>query len=427
MRAACSECGIQTSLSPMQYSCSCGGLLQVIHAASEPDTDKLKRIFHERRSERNTLYASGVWRYKELIAPDLPDHMIVCKNEGNTGMYQSESLTEYAGVRGLSLKAQSENPSGSFKDNGMTAAVSHGRWLGYDRFACSSTGNTSSSLAMYAALAGVKSIVLVPDRDVSAGKVLQTLAYGADLCTFRGTYDDGIRFLQENAEELGLYVCNSINPLRIEGQKSIIYEIAQELDWKLPDWIVLPGGALSNAAALGRGLQDLFSLGFIERLPQVAVVQAEGASPFHRMVASMRCSGNNGLPPCIEFHSEQQPQTRASALNIGNPPSWRKALRTLTLTQGTTVSVSDQEIMEAKAYIDRSGIGCEPASAAALAGLRKLVRQGDVHPEQTAVCILTGNMLKDTDAISEYHLRNDPSSALRNTMRQVDLIYEAFQ
>jgi threonine synthase len=309
----------------------------------------------------------------------------------------------------------------------MTAAVSHGRWLGYGRFACTSTGNTSSSLAMYAALAGVKSIVLVPDRDVSAGKVLQTLAYGAELCTFKGMYDDGIRFLQANAEELGLYVCNSINPLRIEGQKSIIYEIAQELDWKLPDWIVLPGGALSNAAALGRGLQDLFSLGFIERMPQVAIVQAEGASPFHHMIASMRGGHNNGQPQSAQLTSEPRPQTRASALNIGNPPSWRKALWTLTLTQGTTVSVSDPEIMEAKAYIDRSGIGCEPASAAALAGLRKLVRQDDVHPEQTAVCILTGNMLKDTDAISEYHLQNDPSSTLRNTIRQVDLIYEAFQ
>ena len=311
------------------------------------------------------------------------------------------------------MKAQSENPSGSFKDNGMTAAVSHGRYLGYDRFACTSTGNTSSSLAMYASLAGSSSLVLVPDRDISPNKVLQTIAYGAEVCSFTGTYDDGIQFLEEKAEQVGLYLCNSINPLRIEGQKSIIYEIAQDLDWKLPDWIILPGGALSNAAALGRGLQDLFSLGFITKLPQVAVVQAEGASPFHRMVAGSQ----RILTP------EQKPYTRATALNIGNPPSWRKAVHTLELTQGTTISVSDDEIMEAKARIDRSGIGCEPASAAGVAGLRKLVRQGIIHPDQTAVCILTGSMLKDTEAIDAYHLRSNDThnDSLSNPIRQVSL------
>ena len=414
MEAGCSLCGTKVSLKPMHYACGiCGGLLQIDHDYRHIDTDKLKRIFHERRAERNHLYASGVWRYKELIAPELPEAFIVTKYEGNTGLYESPAVTSYSGIRWLRMKAQSENPSGSFKDNGMTAAVSHGRYLGYDRFACTSTGNTSSSLAMYASLAGSSSLVLVPDRDISPNKVLQTVAYGAEVCSFTGTYDDGIQFLEEKAEQVGLYLCNSINPLRIEGQKSIIYEIAQDLDWKLPDWIILPGGALSNAAALGRGLQDLFSLGFITKLPQVAVVQAEGASPFHRMVAGSQ----RILTP------EQKPYTRATALNIGNPPSWRKAVHTLELTQGTTISVSDDEIMEAKARIHRSGIGCEPASAAGVAGLRKLVRQGIIHPDQTAVCILTGSMLKDTEAIDAYHLRSNDThnDSLSNPIRQVSL------
>lgn len=376
----------------MRYTCNCGGLLQLVQDFSGIDAELLKRQFHERRAERHTLMASGVWRYKELIAPELPDPFIVTRNEGNTGLYETELVRSFTGVRRLWLKAQSENPSGSFKDNGMTAAVSHGRSLGYQKFACTSTGNTSSSLAMYAATAGLASVVLVPDRDVALNKVLQTLAYGAQVRTFTGTYDDGIRWLDKYAEAEGLYVCNSINPFRIEGQKSIVYELAQDMNWMLPDWIVLPGGALSNASALGKGLHDLYTLGFIDKLPRIAVIQAEGASPFHRMVES----GADTLTP------ETNPSTIASALNIGNPPSWRKALGVLQLTNGVTAAVSDNEIMLAKQQLDRSGIGAEPASAAAVAGLRKLVNEGIIHPDETAACIITGHLLKDSDALRMY-------------------------
>ncbi|SFS75016.1 threonine synthase [Paenibacillus sp. BC26] len=416
MQAACMECGTQVGLErqPMQYHCGvCGGLLRIVHDFSQVDAARLKRVFDERRGIRNCIAASGVWRYKELIAPELPDDAVVTRNEGNTGLYEPAPVKEFAGVRRLYLKAQSENPSGSFKDNGMAVAVSHGKWLGYSTFACTSTGNTSSSLAMYAAIAGMQAMVLVPSSEVSPNKVLQTLAYGATVNTFGGTYDDGIRWLSSNAEQQGMYVCNSMNPLRIEGQKSIIFELAHDLEWQLPDWIVLPGGALSNAAALGQGLHDLYALGFINRLPKVAVIQAEGASPFHRMVAA----SHRTLTP------EPKPSTRASALNIGNPPSWLKALRMLEMTEGVTAAVSDAEIMEAKACIDRSGIGCEPASAAAVAGLRKLVRKGVITPEETAACILTGSMLKDTDAIREFHMDGMLSAPplLRNTIRSVTL------
>ncbi|QHW29964.1 threonine synthase [Paenibacillus rhizovicinus] len=419
MKARCVECGAAASLAakPMRYACHCGGLLEVVHDFGDADAERLKDLFHRRLGERHTIGASGVWRYKELIAPELPDAFIVTRNEGNTGIYGPECVREFAGIRQLWLKAQSENPSGSFKDNGMTAAVSHGASLGYASFACTSTGNTSSSLSMYAATAGVPSLVLVPDEGISLNKVLQTLAYGAQVAAFPGTYDDGIRWLNENGEKNGCYVCNSVNPMRIEGQKSIVFELAQDLNWELPDWIVLPGGALSNASALGKGLRELFALGFIARLPRVAVVQAEGAGPFHRMVDA---SLSTLIP-------EPAPRTVASALNIGNPPSWRKALETLKLTAGVTTAVSDAEIMAAKACVDRSGIGCEPASAAAVAGLRKLVQGGVIHRDETAACILTGSLLKDTNAINSYHLGADYSEApWRNGIRRVKL-NEEFQ
>ncbi|MBW7475188.1 threonine synthase [Paenibacillus oenotherae] len=422
MNAVCIQCQSLFAIESMRYLCDCGGLLEITHNYDGLDAEYLKPLFASRLSERNSIYASGVWRYKELIAPEIPDHAIVSKNEGNTGLYETIQTTQYAGIRRLWLKAQSENPSGSFKDNGMTAAVSHARYLGCSRLACTSTGNTSSSLSMYAAIAGLDAVVLVPNSDISPNKVLQTLAYGADVCSFSGTYDDGIRFLEEHANRLGLYVCNSINPMRIEGQKSIIFEIAQDLGWVLPDWIIVPGGALSNASALGKGLQDLYTLGFIEKLPQVAVVQAEGAQSFHRMIEA--ASGNKcpaAGAASMPFVPEPNPQTRASALNIGSPPSWPKAWRMLSQTNGVSVTVSDAEILEAKAVIDRSGIGCEPASAAALAGLRKLVSQGVIHREQTAAGILTGHLLKDTEAIKEYHQDGRWGDLLRNEVRTIHL------
>lgn len=356
-------------------------------------------MFDARRTERLTPFSGGVWRYKELIHPDLPAEQIVTKYEGNTGLYEHELLRRYTGVRRLWLKAQSENPSGSFKDNGMTVAVSHGLWLGCGWFACTSTGNTSSSMAMYAALAGKEAVVFLPVAGVSPNKSLQTEAYGARLLRTEGGYDEGIRFLEQYAGQLGLYVCNSINPLRIEGQKSIVFELAHDLRWKLPDWIVVPGGALSNASALGKGLEELHRIGMIDSMPRVAVIQAAGASPFHSML-------RNGSR---QLHPAPAPDTVASALNIGNPPNWPKALRyAIERTGGVTASVSDEDILAAKSLVDRSGIGCEPASAAAVAGLRQLVADGTIGPDETAACILTGHILKDTDAISKSLLAGNP-------------------
>lgn len=417
MKLLCIECGKSISYDHFNYHCECGGLFDIVQDFHNHDAEQLKHLFNERLSERMTPYASGVWRYKELIFPELPEECIVTKHEGNIGLYTHQLIQDYIGMRKIYLKAQSENPSGSFKDNGMTVAVSHGKSLGYKKFTCTSTGNTSSSLAMYASIGNSDSYIFVPDKDISMNKVLQTIAYGAHVFSIPGTYDNGIEFLEKYSEDLGLYVCNSINPFRIEGQKSIIYEIAQYLNWNLPDWIVVPGGALSNATALGKGLHDLFTLGLIDKLPRIAIIQAEGASPFHQMIDQKM----------KELIPDESPYTRASALNIGNPPSWKKAKHALKETNGITASVSDTEILNAKAIIDRSGIGCEPASAATVAGLKKLVDQQKIDKDETALCILTGNILKDTDALKEYHAEDNMTATFKNTLQATSLDYKTIQ
>lgn len=399
----CSHCGAEQTVRAEsaeeqashweELTCTCGGAWEIHRSLAGLDGEELRRLFDERLALRSGLYASGVWRYRELIAPELPVEKLIYRGEGNTGIYELDALAKYAGVKRLWFKAQSENPSGSFKDNGMVVAVSHGLSLGHHRFACSSTGNTSASLAMYAAWSGCHSYVFAPVKGISPAKISQSLAYGATIIAHEGTYDDGIAFLQQAAGRLQVYVCNSLNPYRIEGQKSIVFELAQQLDWQLPDWLIVPGGALSNVSALGKGLEELFSLGIISKLPRIAVIQAEQASPFHQMMQR----GDSILIP------EPKPSTRASALNIGNPPSWRKALRVLQLTNGVTASVSDGQIMQAKVMIDRSGLGCEPASASTLAGLVKLREQGVIAADETAACMLTGHLLKDIEALSELY------------------------
>lgn len=391
MKLVCTECGdVRGPVDIFPVSCRCGGLLEVVHDFGQADAERLKRLFDDRLALRTGLYASGVWRYKELIDPELDERSIITRGEGNTGLYDCVSIARFAGVRQVWLKAQGENPSGSFKDNGMTVAVSRGAAAGFAAFACASTGNTASSLAMYAAWAGLRCVVLVPPGSgAAASKLSQTLAYGAEVYEIEGGYDVGVRLLNRLGEAHGLYVCNSVNPFRIEGQKSMIIEAAHQLGWTLPDWIVLPGGALSNASALGKGLREMKEIGLIGRVPRIAVVQAEGASPFHRMMAS------GG----VELVPESAPRTAASAIRIGNPPSWRKAKRVLEETGGVTCAVSDDEILAAKHVIDRSGIGCEPAAAAGLAGLRKLVEDGRVDKDETALVVLTGHMLKDAEAL----------------------------
>jgi threonine synthase len=280
------------------------------------------------------------------------------------------------------------NPTGSFKDRGMTVAVTHARGMRAPAVACASTGNTSSSLAAYAALGGLQALVLVPDGSVAEGKLAQTLAYGARTLRVRGTFDDCLRLAREASERLGVYLANSVNPWRVEGQKTIIFELLEQLGWDPPDWIVLPAGNLGNAAAFGKALREARAIGLIAQTPRLALVQAEGAAPFARSAATA----------FAERVRVADPQTIASAIRIGDPASYSRAVRVMHETRGVVTTATDAEILEAKAIIDESGTGCEPASAASVAGLRRLVREGIITPDDRVVAVLTGHLLKDPTA-----------------------------
>jgi threonine synthase len=385
----CMECGREYPANEVRNRCDCGGLLDIDLGITSPlATD----LFDQRLGGRGRLDQSGVWRFRELL-PTIPGDAIVTKPEGNTNLYDVESLARWAGVERLVLKHEGENPTGSFKDRGMTVAASHAKWTGARIVACASTGNTSASVASYAALAGVPSIVFVPEGKISAAKLGQTIAYGATIVQIRGDFDAAMKLVEQASDAYGIYLLNSINPFRMEGQKTILFDLLQQLEWALPDWVVLPGGNLGNSSALGRALIELQAAGILAKPPRVAVIQAAGASPFYEAFRS----GFRSFEP-------MEAETVASAIRIGNPVSYARARRTIEITNGAVEIVSDTELLDAKAMIDRAGIGCEPASATTLAGLRKLVQAGTIAPNAFVAGILTGNLMKDTETVIDYHL-----------------------
>ncbi len=384
----CIRCG-QTAPASDNYVCPCGGLYEVHHEFGEVS----RELFDDKLRELNSNWSSGVWRYKELIHPELDPKYIVSRPEGNTNLYMRQRVSEYAGIDGIYMKHEGENPSGSFKDRGMTVGVSMAVQSGARKVACASTGNTSASMAAYAAQAGLEGIVFVPEGMIAYGKLAQALAYGSNVIQIKGNFDDAMGLIRDGAKRLGFYILNSINPWRIEGQKSIVFEMIQQRGWESPDWIVVPAGNLGNTSAFGKALRELKQLGLIDKVPRIAAIQAEGANPFYKLWHSVE----KKLEP-------MKPDTIASAIKIGNPVSWEKALRSIRDTNGTVEQVSDSEIMDAKAIIDASGIGCEPASAASVAGARKLREMGVISSDDQVVCILTGNLLKDPDTTVNYHL-----------------------
>ena len=387
----CDVCDVDWPADEVRYRCSCGGTLDVKHPFGDRALPSLDAL-DARRASRNAVDRSGVWRFREWILP-LDEAHIVTRGEGNTHLYRApERLAQWVGLENLWLKHEGENPTGSFKDRGMTAGVSVARWLGMQDVACASTGNTSASLASYAAIAGMRAWVFVPEGRVAFGKLAQALAYGATTLSVRGDFDDAMRLVQDVCADEGIYLLNSVNPYRIEGQKAIGLEILQDLGWRVPDWIFVPGGNLGNNAAIARALLDLRDHGFGDRVPQISVVQAAGANPLARAWRS---------GAAIEA---LRADTLATAIRIGDPVSAHRSLRGLRQTNGRVDDVTDDEILDAKAHVDAAGIGAEPASCASVAGLRKAVLAGEVDRDAEVVCVLTGHVLKDPGLVVDYHM-----------------------
>ena len=394
---ACFEerCRARFPITEVIYSCPrCGGLLECVYPARRAEPDRLKRLWRERRMSNQVLDASGVWRYREII-PFLDDYAhVVSLLEGNTPLLEAPRSAAYAGLDRLVFKHQGFNPTGSFKDNGMTCGVAQARRLGMKRVACVSTGNTSASMAAYASAACLQPIIFIPHGNISYGKLAQALEYGSRTLQVEANFDQILALVRALAERLGIYLLNSINPFRIEGHKTIIVEMMDQRDWRPPDWIVLPGGNLGNTSAFGKALREMVDLGLIPRSPRLAVIQAEGAAPFYQL---MRSADRSALPKV------DRPETLATAIRIGDPVSWPKALKEVTVSGGVVERVSEQEIADAKAQIGLCGIGCEPASAATPSGIRKLRAAGVMERGADVVAVLTGNLLKDPDYIHRYH------------------------
>lgn len=389
----CIECGRE--FKPIDvYECTCGGLLDVNINLDWASNVVSRQLFDRRLGSREKNMRSGVWRFKELVNPLADDFCIVSRPEGNTSLYEHKRIIEYAGAGEVRLKHEGENPTGSFKDRGMSPGVSEAVRLKMKVVACASTGNTSASMAAYASMAGLKPVVFIPEGKIAYGKLAQALAYGARVIQVRGNFDDAMSLVRESSRKLGMYLLNSVNPWRIEGQKTIMFELMQQLLWKTPDWIAVPAGNLGNTSAFGKALDELKKLDLIDNIPRLASIQAEGANPLYQTWKSRK----------DKLVKVEKPETIATAIKIGNPVSWKKALRALKVTNGVVEQVSDQEIMDAKAVIDGSGIGCEPASAASLAGVKKLVESGVIERKERVVCVITGHILKDPEATVKYHL-----------------------
>jgi threonine synthase len=412
-----SHCRTRFTVTEVLYNCpQCGGLLEADYPDLHIDAEPVKSLWRARRTCNAPLDQSGVWRYREII-PFLDSfESVVSLREGNTPQLSAPGAASYGGLDRLVFKHQGFNPTGSFKDNGMTCGVAQALRLGMRRVACVSTGNTSASMAAYASAAGLEPLIFIPHGNISYGKLAQALEYGARTFQVEANFDQILALVRVLAERLGIYLLNSINPFRIEGQKTIIVEMLDQRDWSVPDWIVLPGGNLGNTSAFGKALRELKQWGFIHKLPRLAVIQAEGAAPFYEL---FHAQARNQL------HAVGHPETLATAIKIGDPVSWPKALEEVDQSAGTVEKVSEQEIADAKAVIGKCGIGCEPASAATLAGIRKLTAAGIIRRDADVVAVLTGNVLKDPDYIYRYHtgqLEAPDGSRIRSTFANQPIV-----
>jgi len=393
----CIACGRVSDKASQDFRCrDCADLLEITYPQwkdAAPKAQQLKSTWCQRKATQSPVDLSGVWRFRDLLPALENDAQAVTLREGNTPLYELPRCARITGVPQLYAKHQGMNPTGSFKDTGMTVAATFAKRAGFRWVACASTGNTSASMAAYAARGDMRSLVLVPEGKISWSKLSQALDYGAVTCQLRTDFDGCLRLLQELVLRAPVYQLNSINPFRLEGQKTLAFELLEQLDWHSPDHIIVPGGNLGNSSAIGKALLEMRELGLITRLPKLSVIQAEGANA---LVRTIREQGGQKLV-------SMQPETRATAIRIGNPASWKKAIHVIGQTGGACEQVSEVEIAQAKAEIGAEGIGCEPASAVTLAGLKKLLKQGFVKPDESVVLVLTGNLLKDPDYTIEFH------------------------
>ncbi len=412
----CAACAATLrGLDPAPACPTCGGLLEIVHAAPRDAQggplrgSALRASFAQHCCARPLGSPSGVWRFESIVMPGAGD-AIVSHPEGNTPLLHRAAIDRFAGVDGLRLKHEGHNPTGSFKDRGMTVGVTQAVRLGASAVACASTGNTSAALASYAAHAGIPGLVFVPAGKIALGKLAQTLGYGARTLMVRGDFDACLRLVQDASRELGIYLLNSINPWRVEGQKTIVLELLQQLGWEVPDFLVLPAGNLGNTAAFGKALREAVALGLIDKVPRLVAVQAAGAAPFAKSFAE-------GFATRYTVAAE----TIATAIRIGDPASWDRAVRAIRETDGLVLSCSDEEIIAAKVAIDAAGVGCEPASAASVAGVRRLVHDGVIRAGDRVVAVLTGHVLKDPGMLVELHQREDFAQANRPIEIEADV------
>ena len=427
------SCGKKYSISEQRTLCDCGELLDVRYKGDFPKS--LQQTFSERLNHRQNIFdESGVWRYRELLnfaGVDTENPDDYCRKlvsldgaEGRTKPFHLTRVADYVGVKtgNFWLQFEGDNPTGSFKDNGMASAFTHARMVGAKKVVCASTGNTSSSAAAFAANElDMAAVILVGAGKIAKGKLAQSLAYGAKVLQVKGDFDVAMAMVQALSRESGIYVVNSLNSFRLEGQKTMMFRMLDYLRWEVPDWIVFPGGNLGNTSAFGKAFMELYEYGWIKKKPRMAVVVAEGAPTLSDLYNEheLRWNGGNIDDSIIDdYYSEVdrkgiKAKTRASAIEILKPVNLKKAIRTLEFTNGVVTTVPDPDIMDAMAMVSKNGFGCEPASAATVAGTKKLVEQGIIGEDETVVGISTGHILKDTTAIVDYHF--NPQNKFANT------------
>jgi threonine synthase len=420
-------CALSYSINNDIYRCSSCGYLLDIEYSEHPDKSLIETFFQRRNPNGNIFNESGVWRFRELInfvnidTEDIDEcSKYFVSLDGSEGRlsrpYKMSKVANYVNMPSDNLFLQPEgyNPSGSFKDNGMAAAVTHAKLLSIKKLICASTGNTSASAAMYASNEGLDCDVYIPKGEIAPGKLGQAFQFGAQVIQVEGNFDDALSKSLDIAAKEGGYTVNSLNPFRLEGQKTIVFRILEHLNWNPPDWIVYPGGALGNISSCGKALIDLYNWGWIKKIPRVLVVNAVGANTFYELVNGLfentKLAWNNGKPDItlIEQYYEKQrqdkqsPKTLATAIQIGKPANILKALRTIEFTNGIVEQVEDEDMMDGMSVVGINGFDCEMASGSVPSGIMKLRKKEIIQKDDIVVGVLTGRQ-KDPSMIIKYH------------------------